>query len=489
LKVLRQNKVIGLAIGERSLLAAELTAGDKPSARQLAEFVYPDGLSTANPDALGKALGEFLGANGFTAKSAVVGLPARWLVVKPKEVPPTDPATLAEMLRLQAEGEFSSELKDLVYDYAAASGDEAVKSVLLIATQKKHVDSASALCEAAGLNAIAVMPTAIALGAATGQTMGRDAMVLAVSSSGAELTAHASGAASAIRHLRAPVAERPFIGELRRAVSSMPTNGSALDLIMWDSTDSDPRPDADALGKSLGFAVRSGDLSALGVDAATAGRNGQGPKYAAAVALGLVGIGIIDSSVDFLHSRLAPPEPRRIPRWAIYAGIAAVLLISLGILAYNNLQQNQAVLDAQNNKLAGLKDQINLATQFVNNVSFAQGWYDDNPRYISCVRDITNAMPNDSQTYATSLVLRENPHPQATATKAATDPNLLLGTLAGKTANQQGVLVIQEHLKHTPGFSDVEVPGTTGGLGTGPGKIAEVSWSITFEYIAPKATK
>jgi hypothetical protein len=33
------------------------------------------------------------------------------------------------------------------------------------------------------------------------------------------------------------------------------------------------------------------------------------------------------------------------------------------------------------------------------------------------------------------------------------------------------------------------VPGTTGGLGTGPGKIAEVSWSITFEYIAPKATK
>src|ERR1700722_13927137 len=78
LKVLRQNKVIGLAIGERSLLAAELTAGDKPAARQLAEFVYPDGVSTQNPDALGKALGEFLSANGFTAKTAVVGLPARW---------------------------------------------------------------------------------------------------------------------------------------------------------------------------------------------------------------------------------------------------------------------------------------------------------------------------------------------------------------------------------------------------------------------------
>jgi hypothetical protein len=335
-----------------------------------------------------------------------------------------------------------------------------------------------------------VTPTAIALGAATGQTMGADSMVLAVSPAGAELTAHSGGATSAIRHLRAPVADLPFVGELRRAVSAMPTNGSAREMVMWDSTDSDPRPDADALGKSLGFAIRSGDLSALGVDAAAAGRNGQGPKYAAAVALALAGIGVIDPSVDFLDSRLAPPEPRRIPRWAIYTGIAAVLLIGLGVFAYNNLQQDQAVLDTQNAKLAGLKDQIADATAFVNNVSFAQGWYDNNPRYLACIRDVTFAMPNDGVTYATSLVLRENPHQQSNAAvKVVADPNLLLGTLAGKTANQQGVLVIQDHLKHMPGFTEVEVPGTSGGVGNGPGKTADVAWSITFKYNAPKATK
>jgi hypothetical protein len=316
-------------------------------------------------------------------------------------------------------------------------------------------------------------------------------MVLAVSSSGAELTAHSGGAPSAIRHMRAPAADRPFIGELRRAVSAMPSNGSVRDLVMWDSTDSDPRPDADALGKGLGFAVRNGDLSALGIDAdsAAAGRNGEGPKYAAAVALALAGIGIVDPSVDFLHSRLAPPEPRKIPRWAIYTGIAAILLIGLGILAYISIQQQQAALDLQKKKLDGIQPQITEATAFVTKVSVAQGWYGGNPRYLACIRDVTNAMPNDGVTYATSLVLRENTHAQAVAGKPPADPNTLLGTLDGKTANQQGVLVIQEHLRHTPGFADVEVPGTTGGIASGSKNVAEVAWSITFEYTAPKATK
>jgi len=88
LKPLRLNKVIGLSISERSLLAAEVVAGEKPEVKRLAEFVYPDGISPNQPAELGTALGAFLRENDFTAKSAVVGLPARWLVVKAKEVPP-----------------------------------------------------------------------------------------------------------------------------------------------------------------------------------------------------------------------------------------------------------------------------------------------------------------------------------------------------------------------------------------------------------------
>ena len=124
------GKVLGVAIGERSLLVAEVVAGDRPEVKRLAEFVYPEGISPHKPEELGTALAEFLRENKFSAKSAVFGLPARWLVVKAKEVPPADPSTLANLLRLQAEGEFSSELKDLVYDYAADTSLGYPKSVL-----------------------------------------------------------------------------------------------------------------------------------------------------------------------------------------------------------------------------------------------------------------------------------------------------------------------------------------------------------------------
>ena len=64
----------------------------------------------------GAALAEFLRQKQFTARHAVVGLPAKWLLVKTKEVPPADSKTASDLLRLQAEGDFSSELRDLVFE-------------------------------------------------------------------------------------------------------------------------------------------------------------------------------------------------------------------------------------------------------------------------------------------------------------------------------------------------------------------------------------
>src|SRR5207248_1965427 len=121
---------------EHSLLAAEVVAaaGEQTEVRQFAELVYPEGASPAEPAALGKALAQFLRENNFTARATVVGLPARWVLVKSKEVPPADASTLAELLLLQAESEFSSEFKDLVYEYAGDAGAGPLGTVILIAT-------------------------------------------------------------------------------------------------------------------------------------------------------------------------------------------------------------------------------------------------------------------------------------------------------------------------------------------------------------------
>ncbi len=410
MKPLRMNKVLGLAVGEKSLLAAEVVAGDRPDVRRLAEFVYPEGLSPANPQALGKALGDFLRDNKFTARNAVVGLPARWLVVKSKEVPPADPATLASMLRLQAEGEFSAELKDLVYDYAADASAGNPRNVLLVATSKKYIDGAVAMCEAARLSAEIITSSAIALGAVTGRSIeSKNPLVLLVSPAGAELTAQSGTASSAIRHMRGPGPDRPFVGELRRAISGLPgaVNGNPRELVLWDAAGGSSF-DSQTLGESLGVKVRTGDLPIFGVDTSDATKNGDGRKYAAAVSLALLGVVEETRPIDFLHSRLAPPKEPRLPRWVIYSAVATVALAALIYWAVTDLQKEQQALDvltAVNTKRA---DVVKADKEFEDKVNIAKAWHLGTWRYKACLWDLTNAAPLDG-TYWTDVKLSDAP--------------------------------------------------------------------------------
>lgn len=315
--------------------------------------------------------------------------------------------------------------------------------------------------------------------------MKKDAMVLAVSSSGAELTSQAGGIASAIRHLRGPGPERSFVGELRRAVSSLPSgnssNGATREMVLWG----DAGVDAGALSSNLGITVRSGELHTLGVDTVAAtSNNGDGPRYAAAVALAMALISENALAIDFLHSRLAPPKLRRVPRWAIIAAVMALVAIVGMFVAYNDLQKSQSDLATKRRLLDSQKNEIDSATAFVNKVSFAQAWHGGSPRYLACLRDLTAAIPDDNQTYATSVNLGDNTPKQAGGPSSATkisETASLAGQLYGKTSDQQRVQAVLDRMKRISSFSDVKLGGTQDA-----GRGREVSFSILFTYIPPK---
>jgi len=500
LKPSRYKKLLGLAVGERSMLIAEVAgAGDRPDVRQLAELTYPAGVSLDHPAELGKALAALLREKRIGTSDAVVGLPARWMVAAAKEVPAAaaDLETRASILRLEAEAEFSTELKDLVFDFVdtdrgrAVNGSPAAQTVLLMATSRKYVDAAVAMCRGAKLNLVSVCPSAVALGQATSRGMPEadDSLVLFVGASGAELTAHRDASPSALRHLRAASSQPAFVSELRRAVSTLPrSRGTAQrELVLWDGAGID----ADALGSQIGVSVRQGDLPALGVNASTANRNGAGRAFAAAVALTLPGVRGEGMPIDFLHSRLAAPKARRIPRWAYLAVIAVVACVGLGIYAYTDLQNQQAELDNLNTRLTALKPQIQTAEAFVSRVSFAQGWHNGEPRYLACLRDLTSAIPDDGQTYATSLIVREAPKETTNARSAAVSPaaaaakrteaRVISGQLYGKTSDQQHVQFVLDHMKQIGAFRNVKLGGTQDA-----GRGREVSFSITFDYLPGK---
>jgi hypothetical protein len=483
LKRTRRKKVLGLALGERSLLAAEvILAGEQPTVTAVGELAYPEGTSAASPEGLAKPLADFLREKGFTARQVVIGLPAKWLVVRPKDVPPADAATVTEMLRLSAEADFPTDIKDLVFDFTGTLGDQQAKSVLLMATPRKYVDAALALCEGARLAPIAITSSGVALGEATGRAMGRDPLVLAVSPSGAEMTSQSGTASSAIRHLRAPDPQPAFASELRRAILTLGSGKNGRELILWDGAGLD----AGQLGENLGVTIRSGDLPNLGVSTPATSANGEGRKYAAAVALGLAGIQGAADTVDFLHPRLAAPKQQRVPRWAVSAALAVIVVIAVSIWAYSDLQNLKTRLASDQTRYNAKSGKLALDEAFVTKVTFAKAWHGGDPRHLGCLQDLTVAIPEDSSTYVTGITIQDPPKPltntTAEAKKAAADQRQLSVHLSGKTSDHNRFSDLLTQLQQVSTFSQVLVTNSNANP-----RERDWSFAVTFTYTPPRA--
>jgi hypothetical protein len=359
-----------------------------------------------------------------------------------------------------------------------------------MATPSKYVDAAVAMCRAAKLDAIAVTASAVALGAATSRAIpaAKNAVVMSVGASGAELTAQVGSSPSAIRHLRSPASSPPlFVNELRRAVSTLPrsnSDNSRRELIVWDNSGLD----RETLEAQAGMMVRHVDLPALGVNTMGMSQNGAGRAYGPAVALALGALGGNGLAIDFLHSRLALPKQSRVPRWAYIAGVALLVIVGGGAWLYSDLVNQEAEVASARAKLDGMKNELTTAEAFVNRVSFAQAWHAGDPRYLACLRDLTNAIPDDGQTYVTSLVVREavrgadgkpvaQQAPGSSLAPKKGEQHVLAGLLYGKTSDQQRAQIVLDQVKRNPAFTAVKFGGTQDA-----GRGREVSFSISFDY-------
>ena len=185
-------------------------------------------------------------------------------------------------------------------------------------------------------------------------------------------------------------------------------------------------------------------------------------------------------TVDFLHSRLAPPALSRFPKWATYSAIAGgVLLLSI-IIGYFYLQHEESALADLQAKLPPASS-LQSAQDFVNKVSFAQAWHGGQPRYVQCLRDLTAAIPEDGQTYATGLMLKEvaqNTGSSSSASSKAADSRNLAGQLVGKTSDQERAQILVDRLQKNKSFKDVRLDHTQNA-----NRDSEVSFLILFTYV------
>jgi len=157
-----QRKLLGILAGDRILTVAEVRADRGGGvARRAVEVPLPDGL--ADPQSCGRVLREHLRHHGITARTAVIGIPLSWTLSRMKEVPETDPVSLAGMLHLEAEEEFGIAIEDLVLDFLEVDRTDHALRLFLVAAPSSKIEALRATARAAGLRLVAILPAALAI--------------------------------------------------------------------------------------------------------------------------------------------------------------------------------------------------------------------------------------------------------------------------------------------------------------------------------------
>jgi hypothetical protein len=452
-----KRRVLGVSLGERAAMVAEVVwNGHGPRVTHAAEFRYPAGVTADDAAGLGAGLGALLRERGFSARQAVVGLPLKWLICRGQQIPPADAETAAAMLRLRAEAESAAELGDMVFDFAGQASESAASQVLLMGLPRKRLDAVAALATAAGLNPLAVTACGLALGAASSAAIGSNGLVVWVRADGAELLAIEQGQTRLMRHLGSAAGGLAgLIAELRRAAAVLPVAGGERELVVWDDVALDAEA-LEAIGGALGRTPVRGDVGRLGSATVEAGA---APATAPAISLALAGAQA--SGVDFLHPRIVTAPKRNISRRVVWGSAAAAAVLLVGALAYADLSNLERQVADTSLQLTRLDPSYRLAKPFVTDMQFAESFQSDRPRYLACLRDVTQVMPEGGQTYLTGFTLRAN----------------MTGDLNGRAAGTQDVLNLLEKLNASGRFTGlrrkIDARGTTN----------EVSFYVTFTYV------
>lgn len=450
----RNARFIGLAILPQALQMAEVIV-DGSGARRVtatAELPFTNELSLQDPTVLGKSLAQVLKDRGFSGRDTVIGLPARWIVSRPRQLPPATPDTAAASLRLQAESEFASEMKDLAIDYIGTPNRSKATSVLLVGTARSHVDSCVALARAAGLRIHAITITSTALISTVKSVNGALPLLLNIERGGAELVLQSDGPL-VLRHLNISEAQDnagSLASDVRRTLAGVPSAKVGEVLL------ADPAQllsgGATVLQDRLHLPVRPHQIELPGGKDASA-------RFTPAVALALAGFA--PASADFLHSRLAPPAKQRpIRKIAWLSGIAAALLLVMG-LAYWDLSSTQTSLSDKQARLDAIAEDVKVAQLAEERLKFARSWAPRRERYVACLADLTRLFPDEATIWASSLHIRAD----------------LGGQFSGKATSEGAVLSLLDKLQDSSQFVDAKLLDMRDG---GAGR--EIAYSISFTY-------
>ncbi len=138
------------------------------------------------------------------------------------------------------------------------------------------------------------------------------------------------------------------------------------------------------------------------------------------------------------------------------------------------------------------KPQIDVAQELVDKIARTRDWYEDRPRLLDCLRELTMVVPSDGRVWFTKVTIK--PVLVAETRAAAAPPGksppakpaskkVLDVAVIGIASDEQPLLEMCDRLRRVKGLSDLK---TSMNLGTGARTGREVGFSLNYTYIAPE---
>ncbi|MDB5326316.1 MAG: hypothetical protein JWM57_1885 [Phycisphaerales bacterium] len=459
--------VISLVLGDRSAVLAQVsTEKSGRTVQRVGRFDAPAGTRLLDkPADTGASLAAFLAGHGFSAKKAVVGVPARWVIAQEKDLPPVDVGGAADLLRLAAERLSLAEAGSLVADYAGAPDPKNASRVLLVGMLKPQLDKVTQFIEAAGLSLEAVCPTALAIA----RVAGGDRSVLRLSDDGAELVVQQNGNPRTLQPLTPDMAA--LGSELRR---NLTMRGAAADVLLADGIGLSTAQHADLAGRLSRPPQAFGDDLGISVDSSA--RNGSvlsSHAHWPAVALAVAAADKRGLPVDFNDTKLLYRPPARFGQRTILAAAAGVLVVAGFIWLITTVSAQEA---RERELFQQVKDQEPIAKDaraVIDQLTYGRTYFDHRPPALECVRQATLAFNYDEPIWATKIVYNINGHDQ------------LVGKVLDDRGDTRLILDLAARLSANPSFTNVSVP--TQSEGGSKEKLKTFSINFSFEPKAPPA--
>ncbi|MBN2377630.1 MAG: hypothetical protein JXD22_14625 [Sedimentisphaerales bacterium] len=449
----RTRRILGIALEDDQILLSELHCiALRYRIIRTETFSLSPEANFTEPARLGTALHEFLQEHHFWAKEVVVGLPAKWLLVKENEVPCVQTESLPQIARLMAEREFSLDMNDLVLDYTSSDNSNSNRYLVVMATLRSRMNPIIAALRAAGLKVISVTASSPALPFPETKSPTVSNYGLYLRPNYAEFLVRNGKDFHSVKHIsfhqvdgqdsgKVPAS---LVQQLNNIFSTWPVKSDPDQkdtLVVW-GVEERTEEFRETLQQHLqrSFNISRG-LEVLKRENWEEQNGPESEQYAVSTALAVMGLRSKPAFIDFLNSKICFEEKtsrKKTIMWSL--GAAAALLVAVFFLIGSWHQDKQEILTLTNT-LEEMKEEIDAVESLAQKVTSAQGWYSGRPKILDCLRELTLSFPEAGTIWVTSLALRED----------------MRGIITGKSLDETSVLEVIDELKANHVFSNVQM--------------------------------